>query len=413
MTSITRRSLIRASTAAAATAAVGAGALGFPYVVRAAEEATILGLFPTTGPYADSGPLMDKGARIALEQVDYKAGNHKLRYITRDSETKAGAATRRAEEAIASENVKFIVGPWSSGVALAVSEVAKNNKVMHWFSGGTEDISGKRCHRYSFMWAANPWTAMDTVLDAFKRQYPDAKRLYLFVVDYAFGWSLQKYVENLTPKYGLEVIGVDRHPLGQREFSSYITKAAAASPDAVYMINFGLDAISAARQLYSFGLVPNIPVILSWSAGVEELVQLSPEIRSNMLVGTNYYYTLDTPASKAFVEAYKRQDPQHLPPGYAPGAAYALTRMTIEGIRRADSTNVQEAVKALEGAKVDGLVGPTKIEARNHQCIRPYFVLKTKRPDEMQNPYDFGTIIHQNSAPQPRELNECQDIGEL
>jgi hypothetical protein len=40
-------------------------------------------------------------------------------------------------------------------------------------------------------------------------------------------------------------------------------------------------------------------------------------------------------------------------------------------------------------------------------------VLKTKKPEEMQNPYDFGTIIHQNSTPQPTELNECKDIGEL
>jgi branched-chain amino acid transport system substrate-binding protein len=409
MTPISRRQFVGASTAAAAAT----GMLGFPHIIRAAEETTILGLFPFTGPYADTGPLMERGAKIALEQIGYRVGNHKLRYVSRDSETKAGAATRRAEEAIASEGAKFIVGPWSSGVALAVSEVAKNNKVMHWFSGGTEDISGKRCHRYSFMWAANAWTAMDAVLDAFKRQYPDAKSLYLFVVDYAFGWSLQKYVENLAPKYGLQVVGVDRHPLGQREFSFFITKAAAANPDAIYMVSFGLDAISAARQLHNFGIIPRIPAVLSWSAGVEELVQMSPEIRSNMLVGTNYYYTIDTPVSKSFVETYQKQDPQNLPPGYAPGAAYALTHMTIEGIRRAGSVKVQDVVKALEGAEIEGLVGPTRIEASNHQSIRPYFVLKTKKPEEMQNPYDFGTIIHQSSTPQPAELNECKTNGEL
>jgi branched-chain amino acid transport system substrate-binding protein len=409
MAMITRRRFVGTSTAAA----VGSSVLGFPYIARAAEEAAILGLFPFTGPYADVGPGMDVGARIALEQVGHRIGNVKLRYVSRDSETKAGAATRRAEEAIATENVKYIVGPWSSGVGLAVSEVAKNNKVMHWFSGGSEDFTGKRCHRYSFQWAASAWTAMNAVLEAFKKQNPDAKSLYLFVVDYAFGWSLQKYVENLAPKYGLEVVGADRHPLGHREFSSYITKAAAASPDAVYMINFGLDTISAARELYNFGLVPEIPVILSWSAGVEELIQMSPEIRANMLVGTNFYYTVDTPVAEEFVEDYKREDRHGNPPGYAPSAAYALARMTIEGIRRAGTSDVQEVVRALEGAEVDGLVGRVKILARNHQSIRPYYVLKTKKPDEMQDPMDFGTIIHSSSTPQPQELNECKDIGEL
>ena len=408
MPRIARRNLV-----ATIAAAAGAAVTGFPYLVRAADEATILGLFPFTGPYADTGPLMDVGARIALEQVGYRVGNHKLRYVTRDSETKADAAIRRSEEAIATDKVKFIIGPWSSGVALAVSEVAKNKKVMHWFSGGTEDISGKRCHRYAFQWAASAWTAMDAVLQSLKKQHPKTARLYLFVVDYAFGWSLQKYVENLAPKYGMKVVGADRHPLGQREFSSYIIKAAAAKPDAVYMINFGLDAISAARQLYSFGLVPKIPVVLSWSAGVEELIQLTPEIRSNMLVGTNYYYSVDTPVSKAFVAAYKEKDPHGNPPGYAPGAAYALARMTIAGIRRANSTDVKKVITALEGAQIDGLVGREKIEAWNHQTIRPYFVLKTKKPGEMRNPYDFATIIFASAEPQPKELNECKNIGAL
>ncbi len=405
MPRISRRDFVATTAAAAVT--------GFPYVARAAEEATVLGLFPFTGPYAEVGPGMDLGARLAFEQVDYRVGNVKLRYVTRDSETKADAAIRRAEEAIATENARFIIGPWSSGVALAVSEVAKNKKVMHWFSGGTEDLSGKRCHRYAFQWAASAWTAMDAVLRSLKKEHPKTERLYLFVVDYAFGWSLQKYVGNLAPKYGMKVVGADRHPLGQREFSSYIIKAAAAKPDAVYMINFGLDAISAARQLYNFGLVPKIPLVLSWSAGVEELIQMSPEIRSNMLVGTNYYYTVDTPVSKALGAAYRKKDPHGNPPGYAPGASFALAHMTIEGIRRAKSGDVKKVIAALEGATVNGLVGREKVEAWNRQTIRPYFVLRTKKPGEMGNPYDFGTIIFSSAKPQPKELNECKNIGAL
>lgn len=401
---ITRRRFVGTSAALAGTSLIG-----FPNIVRAAKETTILGIFPTTGPYADVGPLMDRAAKMRLEEENHEIDGMKLRYVNRDSETKAGAATRRFEEAISSEDVKFAVGPWSSGVALAVSEVAKNNKVMHWFSGGTEDISGKRCHRYSFMWAANAWTAMNASLKGLKETNPNAKRLYLFVVDYAFGWSLQKYVEELAPNYDMEVVGVDRHPLGHREYSSYITKAAAAEPDAIFMINFGLDAISAARQIYNFGLTPDIPVVLSWSSGVEELVQMDSEIRKNMIVGTNFYYTADTPMAKHLVEAY--QSKYGNPPGYAPSAGYALMNMVLEGIRRAGSTEVQDVVKALEGATVEDIVGQTEIRAENHQAIRPYYVLECKQPDEMEHEFDFANIVLTDSTPQPDELNECEDIG--
>src|SRR5690606_7096975 len=215
--------------AAAATIALAATAMT---ANAADDEIVLLGLWPFSGPYADVGPLLDHGAQVALEQFGYQAAGKKIKYITRDSETKAGTATRRAQEAIDGEGVKFMVGPWSSGVGLAVSDVAQKNKVMYAFSGGTEDLSGKRCHRYTFQWAAPAYTAVEANLRVFKKNHPEAKSLYLFIADYAFGWSLQKYAEMLAPKFGLTIAGVDRHPLGHREFSSYITKAVAANPDA-------------------------------------------------------------------------------------------------------------------------------------------------------------------------------------
>ena len=65
-----------------------------------ADTVNILGLFPFSGPYADSGKLTDQGARIALEEVNYTINGKKIKYVTRDSETKAGPAARRAQEAI-------------------------------------------------------------------------------------------------------------------------------------------------------------------------------------------------------------------------------------------------------------------------------------------------------------------------
>ena len=48
------------------------------------------------------------------------------------------------------------------------------------------------------------------------------------------------------------------------------------------MINFGGDAVAGAREIFNFGLTPKVPLIMSWSSGVEELVQLAPEIRENL-----------------------------------------------------------------------------------------------------------------------------------
>src|ERR1700704_4268122 len=390
--------------------AIAAAASSSPAILRAqSKEIVILGLWDQTGAFADVGPLNDRGMRMALEERDMKILGRPIKYITRDGGTQAGTSTRRTEEAVDAEGAKFVVGPWSSGVALAVSEVAKRKKVLHFFSGGTEDISGARCHRYSFQWAASPYTAAKTVVDTFMKANPKAKRWHLLVADYAFGWSVEKYIKEVGKNHGLEFVGADRHPLGEREFSNYVQKAAANKPDVVVMINFGGDAVAGAREIFNFGLTPKLPLIMSWSSGVEELVQLAPEIRENLWVGTNFYYTADTPAAKAFVKSYQAKFGN--PPGYAPAAAYGMTRMTLAAMDKAKSTEVEAVITALEGIEVNDLLGPMRVEPATHQTLRPYFFLRCKTKAQMKEELDLATVIATGDAPLPKEYASCKDIG--
>jgi branched-chain amino acid transport system substrate-binding protein len=405
MSRLTRRELLKAGAGAAV-------AVGMPGVLRAqSKEVVMLGLWSFTGAFADVGPILDRGMKMALEEHGMKAAGRPIKYITRDDETKAGSATRRAEEAIDGEGAKYIIGPWSSGVALAVSEVAKRKKVVHYFSGGTEDISGARCHRYSFQWAASPYTAAKTVVDNFMKANPKAKRWHLLVADYAFGWSVEKYIKEVGKTHGIEFVGADRHPLGEREFSNYVTKAAGNKPDVVAMINFGLDAVTGAREIFNFGLTPKIPLILTWSSGVEELIQLSPEIRENMWVGSNFYYTADTPVAKAFVKNYQAK--VNYPPGYAPAAAYGMTRMVLAAMEKAKSVEIPDVIKALEGLEVDDLVGKMKVDPKTHQTLRPFFFMRCKKKDAMKHEMDFADIIATGNTPLPAEYAACKDIGSL
>ncbi|HLX80781.1 MAG TPA: ABC transporter substrate-binding protein [Burkholderiales bacterium] len=403
MKKLSRRDILKAGAGAAAT-------LGLPAIARAqSKEIVILGLWDQTGAFSDVGPLNDRGMKMALEERGMQVLGRPIKYITRDGGTQAGTSTRRTEEAVDGDGAKFVIGPWSSGVALAVSEVAKRKKVLHLFSGGTEDISGARCHRYSFQWAASPYTAAKTVVDSFMKANPKAKRWHLLVADYAFGWSVEKYVREVGKAHGIEFVGADRHPLGEREFSNYVQKAAANKPDAVAMINFGGDAVGGAREMFNFGLTPKIPLIMTWSSGVEEIVQLSPENRENLWVGSNFYYTADTPGAKEFVRNYSAKFGN--PPGYAPSAAYSMTRLLLAGFDKAKSAEVQDVVRALEGIEVNDIVGPMKMDAATHQNIRPYFFMRCKTKAAMKGPMDFADIIATGDAPLPREYGACKDIG--
>src|SRR4030095_7791600 len=129
--------------------------------------------------------------------------------------------------------------------------------------------------------------------------------------------------------------------------------------------------VTAAREIFNFGLTPKVPLILTWSSGVEELVQLNPEIRENMWVGSNFFYTADTPVAREFVKSYQAQF--RGPPRDAPAAAHGLARMMLHAMDKAKYTEVPDIIKACEGLEVEDLVGKMRVDAKTHQTLRPYF----------------------------------------
>jgi branched-chain amino acid transport system substrate-binding protein len=142
---------------------------------------------------------------------------------------------------------------------------------------------------------------------------------------------------------------------------------------------------------------------------VEELVQLTPEIRQNIWVGSNFYYTADTPVAKAFVKSYRAKFGN--PPGYAPSAAYGMTRLLLAGFDKAKSPEVQDVIHALEGIEINDLVGRMRVDPRTHQTLRPFFFMRCKPKSAMQHETDFADIIATGAEPLPAQYAACKDIG--
>ncbi len=409
MKTITRRRfLATTTTVAAGTSLLGAPALG----TAQGKEIVMLGIWPFTGAFADVGPLLDRGMKLAIEEWNNKVIGRPIRYITRDDETKASSATRRMEEAIDSEGVKIVIGPWSSGMALACTEVAKRRKVFYYFSGGTEDIAGKRCHRYAFNWAASPYTAMHVVVDNYMKLNPTHKRWYLFVSDFAFGWSVEKYTREAGAAHGIEFVGADRMPLGTREYSGFVSKAAAAKPDVLCLLNAGQDVIVSIREAHNFGLAPKVTLLNSWGVGTEDFMQLDAKTRENFWVGTNAYYGASTPVAKKMTEMYQAK--YNAPPGYAPCAAYGMARLTLRAIEKANSAEPGDIIRALENWETQDWPGKVWVNPKTHQTVRDYFLLRCKKPDQMKHQFDFADVVAVSGDPRmPDTLNECKDIGVL
>ncbi|MFA5521721.1 MAG: ABC transporter substrate-binding protein [Castellaniella sp.] len=397
-----RRSILKATAAMA-----GAGALPFIGMPAFAQqnEATILGIIPLTGPYAADGERIQRGQQMALEDFNRVAGSRlKINYISRDTAGDVGTAIRRIGQAHEREKPVAIAGPWADDVAAAVSEFAQREKIVHAFSGGPLP-----CHRYNFQWAPPYYAGVRASMEAMVQQHPDAKRWYLLTSDYAFGWTVEELERKFAPELGIEIVGAQRHVLGEKEFSPYMGEISAAAPDVIVFNNFGLDTAQSLRTAFSFGLTQQAKILVPWGSGIEDYLRLDPAISQGIIIGTAFYYTIDNPIAKSMAERYIERFNE--PPGYPAGSGYAVMQMLLAALADLDDISPASLATALEGWHSDDtLVGSMTMDADTHQAFRPFFVTQGKAPNEIEGKFDLARIIATSDGRVPAGALDCKGV---
>jgi len=397
---IDRRTVLKAG-----VAALGSSLSGISWAQGTGDTLTMGIISQQTGTFAYAGDLVLKGARLAVEERGGSILGNKINLVVRDDEGKPAVGVRRLTEAISSDKLRYFAGNFSSAVGLAELEVARQEKVLQYAAGGTEDITGSRCSPYTFQWSANAYTALRATLDYVSKTMPDKKKIYTITADYAFGQSLLRYAQVAAKELGLELVGNDNHPSGERQFTQYFTKALSTRPDLICLLTAGADAVSAVRQFHSFG-VKTVQLVGPWTLEIEQMQELSPAMLNGMILGLNYYQDIDTPVNKSFVERYLKA--YKTVPSYAAAYGYDSMRTLFMAMEKANSIEVETVIKTLEGMQYDSIFGPTHIDARTHQTVRPYYVVKCKAPEAMKNKFDMAAIVSQGESPQPPELNQCK-----
>ena len=397
-TSVSRRDVLKSAVAAG----IGAGGLAagsaFSYEALAATDPVrLLGLLPLTGAYSADGELLQRGQQLAIDEWGGTIIGRPLEYLVRDGETDPGVTMRRVSDAIEQEDVKVVIGAWADNVANAVNEVVKNKKRIYYWSGGPVEF-----HKYLFLWSPSYWTAVKADIDYVMKKNPSLKRWYMLSPDYAFGSTLETLEQSIGKEFhGLEFVGSARHVAGEREFSRYMADIAAAKPDGIFINSWGLDFAAAMRELANFGLNKQMQIIMPWGSGVDDYLRLTPEITEGVVIGTSFYYTVDTPVAKELTAKYKVEYGE--PPGYPSGSIYDQTRIMLGAVERAGTDDPDAMVAALEGWEFEGLLGSCRIDPETHRTSRPFFVTEGKPASEVTDSFDAAIIAHQSMEPPPPE----------
>jgi branched-chain amino acid transport system substrate-binding protein len=317
------------------------------------------------------------GHEIAAEEINANGGilGRKIKFVVRDNKLKPGVAVKEFRRMVTRDRVAFVMGVISSGVALAVSQVAKEMKVLFVDTiAQTAELTGEQGHRYVIRTNTNTTVqARSAALAAAQRPW---KTYFLIGPDYEYGHRVNDdfwaYLQ--SQKEGVEKVGELWPKLGEHEFSSHITTILNAKPDVVFSSVWGGDIIAFIKQANAYDFFKKVDFISIAAGELDILKPLGKAMPDGIL--TTSLYAFDVPLkgkekeNAAFVEKFKKRA------GYEPKSGdiegYVSTYMLADAIKRAGSTDTEALIDALRGGTFDTVLGKVVIRDFDGQATFGY-----------------------------------------
>jgi branched-chain amino acid transport system substrate-binding protein len=310
-------------------------------------------LFPMTGPGASYGEDSVAAIRIAEEELKeqrkrYLAVNGRddaslyptIHTLIGDTKSKPLRAVQLARNFIDKNHVKFLCGGVSSNVALAVTKVARDKKIIF---VGTDHASPRlvdeALHPYYFRVNNGTRQSMQAGAKYITQHYRNKATLKIAFIgpDYDYGYrawdDLQRFLQKNNRS--VSVVAELWPKLNHKDFSVYIDTLVNAAPDIVVNGQWGSDFVNFVRQAKSSQLFDKV-TLMNFDAGgnYDTLAALGDEMPLGLVLSARHHVNWpETAENKRFVEKFYQRTGRY--PSYAAAGAYAGIYAIAEAVRQA------------------------------------------------------------------------------
>lgn len=354
---------------------LAAAALGAAGLAQAQEKVKVGLMLPYTGTYASLGNAITNGFKQFVSENGGKLGGREVEYFVVDDESDPAKATENAKKLIKRDNVDVLVGTVHSGVALAMSKVARENKTLMIVpNAGADELTGPLCDANLFRTSFSMWQpsyAMGKVMAA-----KGHKKVVTLTWKYAGGQQAVDGFKEAFEKGGGKVLKDMTLPFPNVEFQPFLTEIASLKPDAVYVFFAGGGAAKFAKDYAAAGLKNSIPLYASGFL-TDGTIDAMGEASQGLLTTLHYGDGIDSAKNNAFrlnyAKSYKAQPDVYAVQGYDAAQAFNVGLTAVKG----DTSKRAELIKAMETAKIDSPRGPFTF-SKAHNPVQNIYLRKVE-----------------------------------
>jgi branched-chain amino acid transport system substrate-binding protein len=368
--SSSRRRAVQAAGAAAALST-----LGFPAIVRAQATRLKVGvLLPRSGVQGFIGQSCQKGADLAPGVIREMLGVD-VELMNADTETNIDVARTRAERLI-QEGANVLVGPFDSGAAAAIAQVAEQRGVPFVINVAAAPQITEQGYKFVFR---NFQTAPDIVRnglaligDLFQATNTVPRTAVFMHVNDTFGQAMAKGIGGILPRLTqlpFKIVDTISYDPAAKDLTVEVSKAKASKADFLLLVCRLNDSIILRREMVKQRWNP-MGVVSPGSPGMYEeqfyktLGKLSEHCISNVP-----WYDPTAPLTKVVEKAFLKQNPKDklVFHGLNVGFTFEAVLIAADAFKRAKSTDSKVLAEAIRQTNITSkmtLGAPIKFNAK-------------------------------------------------
>ena len=232
-----------------------AAVLLFVTTTFAAEKVIKLGCaISFTGAKSRTGKLYVDSYKYAVEKINEAGGvkvggkNYKFELAFYDDKSEPTESSKLVEKLISEDKVDFLLGPYSSGITIPNSIVARRYRVPMIEGGGASGKIFDKGNKYIFGTLPPAGDYFASTLDFLKTQEPLAKKIAILYADDKFDVSVGEGTQARAGELGFDVAIFEKYAEGNSDFSSILTKIKSAGVQAVLVAGHTEESINFVQQ---------------------------------------------------------------------------------------------------------------------------------------------------------------------
>src|SRR5471032_2314882 len=362
--------------------------------------------------YADiGGPGSVTAAKMAIADFTKDHPNVKVELISGDHQNKPDVGSQIANQWYDVDKVEMIIDTPNSGVALAVSEVAKQKNRIFIVSGAAAStLTGPKCNANTVHWTYDTWMLANGTGKAMVKTGGDT--WFFLTADYAFGHALEADTMAVVEKNGGKVLGKVRHPLNTSDFSSFLLQAQASKAKVIGLANAGGDTINSIKQAAEFGIVKGGQSLAGLLVFASDVNALGLQTAQGLALTETWYWDMND-TNRAWTKRWHEAGaaatkfPTMIHAGVYAGITHYLKARLALGAGAPDGKTVVDKMKATPTD--DPLFGKGSVRV-DGRVIHPAYLFEVKKPEESKYPGDFyktRATIPADEAFRPLKEGNC------